>query len=171
MTTTSARRTISFVIALAVSLVVGTCAAIADDNKRSLFRIPGTDYDVALGATPQQSDAAFARPLLAPIAIWLSEEFALPSIKRYPEVELLPSVEITALRYKGLSPHAPDKTTSDSGPATPQANETIAIYSDHAETIYLADGWSGRTPADLSVLVHEMVHHFQNVLGLKHECP
>jgi Domain of unknown function (DUF6647) len=171
MTMTSIRPTISPVIALVVSLVAGTCAAIAGDNERQLFRIPGTDYDVALGATSQQSDAALARPLLAPIAIWLSKEFALPSIQRYPEVELLPADEITALRYKGLSPHAPDKTVSDSGPATPQPTETIAIYSDHAETIYLAEGWSGRTPTDLSVLVHEMVHHFQNVLGLKHECP
>lgn len=37
--------------------------------------------------------------------------------------------------------------------------------------IYLIEGWTGRTPADLSVLVHEMVHHFQYKLGLKHECP
>src|SRR5260221_11569978 len=33
------------------------------------------------------------------------------------------------------------------------------------------NGGKGRTPAELSILVHEMVHHFQNVLGLKHECP
>ena len=26
-------------------------------------------------------------------------------------------------------------------------------------------------PAELSILVHEMVHHFQNMLGLKYECP
>jgi hypothetical protein len=26
-------------------------------------------------------------------------------------------------------------------------------------------------PAQLSVLVHEVVHHFQNVLKLKYECP
>ena len=170
MTTTSIRRTIPFVIALVV-LVAGTCAAVADDNERHLFRIPGTDYDVALGAPSRQPDTAVARPLLAPIAIWLSKEFALPSIQRYPEVELLSSAAINALRYKGLSPRASNKIASDSGPATPQTSETVAIYSDHEQTIYLAEGWSGRTPADLSVLVHEMVHHFQNVLGLKHECP
>jgi hypothetical protein len=171
MTTTSIRRTISLVIALVVSLVAGTCVAVADDDERHLFRIPGTDYDVALGSPSRQPDTAFARPLLAPIAIWLSKEFALPSIQRYPEVELLSSAAINALRYKGLSPRASNKIASDSGPATPQASETVAIYSDHEQTIYLAEGWSGRTPADLSVLVHEMVHHFQNVLGLRHECP
>ena len=171
MTATSIRRTISLVIALAVSLVVGASAAVANDMKGQLFRIPGTDYDVALGATSRQPEAALALPLLAPIAIWLSKEFDLPAIEHYPEVELLSAAAITALRYKGLSPHAPDKVASDSGPATPQTSETVAIYSDPAQTIYLAEGWSGRTPAELSVLVHEMVHHFQNVLGLKHECP
>ena len=30
---------------------------------------------------------------------------------------------------------------------------------------------SDDTPAELSVLVHEVVHHFQNVLRLKYECP
>jgi hypothetical protein len=32
-------------------------------------------------------------------------------------------------------------------------------------------GWSGKTPGELSVLVHEMVHHVQNVPGLKFACP
>jgi hypothetical protein len=36
---------------------------------------------------------------------------------------------------------------------TPPRGETVAIYSDHAQTIY------------------EIVHHFQKMLGLKHECP
>lgn len=32
-------------------------------------------------------------------------------------------------------------------------------------------GWTGKSPADVSVLVHEMVHHVQNVAGLKYACP
>src|SRR6185503_9446763 len=32
-------------------------------------------------------------------------------------------------------------------------------------------GWSGTTAAELSMLVHEMVHHMQNGAGLKYECP
>ena len=50
-------------------------------------------------------------------------------------------------------------------------NDTVAVYIDGTEIIYLIEGWTGQTPADLSVLVHEMVHHFQYKLGLKHECP
>jgi hypothetical protein len=172
MTMISFRRQASLVIALTATLVAGTCAAIADDGEaRQRFRIPGTDVDITLGTTARQPDATSAQPLLAPIAIWLSREFDLPAIERYPEVKLLSAAAITALRYQGLAPHAPNKIASQGEPATPQASgDTVAIYSDREQTIYLTEGWSGRTPADLSVLVHEMVHHFQNVLGLKHEC-
>jgi len=45
------------------------------------------------------------------------------------------------------------------------------VLSDSTRTIYLPDEWTGSTPAELSVLVHEMVHHLQNLAGLKYECP
>jgi hypothetical protein len=172
MTKAQICRNISLVIALTAPLVAGTPAALsADEIEQYLFRIPGTDYDIVLGATSRQPNALIGQPLLAAIAVWLSKEFDLPSIQQYPEIELLPSAAIIALRYKGLSPHATYEVASGAGPVTPPRGETVAIYSDHAQTIYLADGWTGRTPADLSVLVHEMVHHFQKMLGLKHECP
>jgi hypothetical protein len=41
---------------------------------------------------------------------------------------------------------------------------------DATQTIYLPEGWSGTTNVEISILVHEMVHHFQNLLGLKYEC-
>ncbi|WP_428843149.1 DUF6647 family protein [Sinorhizobium terangae] len=47
----------------------------------------------------------------------------------------------------------------------------VAVYDDEARTVYLPDGWTGKTPGELSVLVHEMVHHIQNVGGLKFACP
>jgi hypothetical protein len=36
---------------------------------------------------------------------------------------------------------------------------------------FLLNGWEGKTPAELSILVHEMVHHLQNVGQLKFACP
>ncbi len=48
--------------------------------------------------------------------------------------------------------------------------ETVAVYNDQTKTIYLSDKWTGHTPAELSVLVHEMVHHLQNEAGTKYEC-
>ena len=46
-----------------------------------------------------------------------------------------------------------------------------AIYADATQTIYLPERWTGTTAAELSVLVHEMVHHLQNVGQLKYSCP
>jgi hypothetical protein len=37
--------------------------------------------------------------------------------------------------------------------------------------IVLPDNWNGDMAADLSVLVHEMVHHLQKKNQLKYECP
>ena len=60
------------------------------------------------------------------------------------------------------------------GVAVGQSNpvaEIVSVYDDTTKTIYLPVGWTSSKPADLSVLVHEMVHHLQNVAGLKFECP
>ena len=46
----------------------------------------------------------------------------------------------------------------------------VAVYEDLTATIYLADTWSGRTPAELSILVHEMVHHLQKAGALRYAC-
>jgi hypothetical protein len=159
------RQCIRFLLPVAAFLVTGAPSATAQN-----FRVPGTDYDIVLNAT-EQPNTAFSEPLLAAIATWLSKEFGLPTIDRYPEVQLRSAGAITALRYKGQLPHAPHEVVRDVAPPTSQTNETIAIYVDHSHMIYLAEGWTGGTAADLSVLVHEMVHHFQNILGLKYECP
>jgi len=49
--------------------------------------------------------------------------------------------------------------------------EVVAAYDPLGRTILLPERWSGGTPAELSILVHEMVHHLQNVAHTKYECP
>jgi hypothetical protein len=44
-------------------------------------------------------------------------------------------------------------------------------YDDATRTIHLPKGWTGASPAELSVLVREMVHHVQNVAGLVYASP
>ena len=46
----------------------------------------------------------------------------------------------------------------------------MAAYDPLTQTIFLPERWTGNTPAEISVLVHEMVHHLQNVARLKYEC-
>ena len=50
-------------------------------------------------------------------------------------------------------------------------SEIVSLYNTESKTIFLRDGWTGKTPAELSILVHEMVHHLQNVGQLKFACP
>ena len=44
-------------------------------------------------------------------------------------------------------------------------------YNTIERTILLPAGWSDRTPAESSILIHEMVHHLQTEAGLKFDCP
>ena len=39
------------------------------------------------------------------------------------------------------------------------------------QTIFLPEGWHGKTPAEVSILVHEMVHHLQTRAQIKFACP
>src|SRR5262249_41220664 len=105
--------------------------------------------------------------LLTAIALWLSANFGLPASDDHPRVEFVPAAKLATLRYRGLA--AGWQPQSDA--ATGQAAEIVSVYEDETSTIYLPDGWTGRTPAELSILVHEMVHHLQNVGRLKFACP
>ena len=110
------------------------------------------------------------KELLTAIVLWLSTNFGLPPSYDHPRVEFVPATEMVALRSKGLAAGwllGPGVVIDQSD----QAAEIISVYDDTTETIYLPDGWTGNKPADLSILVHEMVHHLQNVGKLKFECP
>jgi hypothetical protein len=116
------------------------------------------------GAEREPPSPAPGQPLLAMIEAWLAFELDLPRGKPDPRIELVPAAKIAALRYQGFFPNSGQ-------PAAPPEGGIVAVYSDATRTIYLTEGWSGTTPAELSVLVHEMVHHLQNVGGLKYQCP
>ena len=94
--------------------------------------------------------------LLSVIITWLSINFELPPINDQPSVKFINQQQMVLIRH---------------GPfATAAAHELIAIYEDRTKTIYLSDRWQGDTPADVSVLVHEIVHHIQNVGKVPYAC-
>ena len=95
--------------------------------------------------------------LIAVIIMWLSFTFSLPKSHEHPAVRFLPAEALSDLRYGSID--------------AKRRREVVAAYDDSTRTIYLSDTWSSRDPADVSVLVHEMVHHLQNSAGLKYECP
>ena len=94
--------------------------------------------------------------LLTAIVTWLSLNFGLPPDYDLPRVARLPSAEIVEIRYRDVEPS--------------KRREVVAVYLDATETILLSDGWTGKAPADLSVIVHEMVHHLQKRARMRFEC-
>jgi hypothetical protein len=93
------------------------------------------------------------------VAGWLASEFDLPPTEVLPAVVLVPVHQIVSMRYG-------NSVSSGNADA-----DVAAVYSDGGRTIYVPAGWSGRTPAEFSLLVHEMVHHLQNIAGMTYECP
>ena len=107
--------------------------------------------------------------VLTLIIAWLSANFALPESHNHPHVILMATESMQAERLNAAGRRQPEYSRT-SGAATSTA-QVEAFYNDTTNTIYLPRDWSGNTPAELSVLVHEMVHHLQSVAGLKYACP
>jgi hypothetical protein len=139
----------------------------SDQTEQGGIKIPGTDYAILL----EMGERRPTETLLTAIETWLSTQFDLPAVQSHPRIELVPSEQIVALRYRGLLPNGGTEEALNSRSATSSESDTVAVYFDSAQTIYLPQGWTGSTAAELSILVHEMVHHVQHLAGLKYECP
>jgi hypothetical protein len=104
--------------------------------------------------------------LLTAIVVWLSANYSLPASFEHPRVEFASAIKLTSLSHRDISQQ------QQAGILLNQSgSEIVSLYIDNQPTIYLRDGWTGKTPAELSILVHEMVHHLQNVGRLKFDCP
>ena len=132
------------------------------------IKVPGMGYETVLGSTHfREPNGVIRQDVVAAIGTWLSAQLSLPTVEHQPVIKLVPPEEIVALRYNtvvssGRSAEDYKKTTAH--------YDTVAVYHDSTQTIYLPKDWNGGTPAEQSILVHEMVHHFQNMLGLRYEC-
>jgi hypothetical protein len=106
------------------------------------------------------------------IAAWLSLNLGLPAIDAQPRIEFVSPQAMEAKRQQEATRARPDHPLFAGGSRQARTGSRIeAFYDDAERTIYLAEGWTGKSPAEFSVLVHEMVHHVQNVAGLKYACP
>jgi hypothetical protein len=104
--------------------------------------------------------------LLRSIVTWLSMNFDLAPTDALPHIKYETPSAMASRRKRDLpgANHQPG-SVADSG------QETVALYDDRDNTIYLPAKWTGQTPAEVSVLVHEMVHHLQNIAKARFECP
>ena len=102
--------------------------------------------------------------LLTAIALWLSINFQLPANLNHPAIKFVSAAEM-------IAPLKKNKLRTGDVSASEISWDIVSLYSNESKTIFLLDGWTGKTPAELSILVHEMVHHLQNVGQLKFACP
>ena len=112
--------------------------------------------------------------LLTAIVLWISANTGISANYDHPDIKFVPADQIALLRQQAFtSTHqsqVPSLQQQSKAVGVSNAREAIAVYDDQSDTIFLLDSWQGNTPGDLSVLVHEMVHHLQNKGHLKYEC-
>lgn len=95
--------------------------------------------------------------LIAVLSIWAATAAGLPEAPGPPRVRQFEQHHIAAM-YAGHYD-------------APGSDDIIAIYVGMVDTIVLRDDWNMHEPADLSVLVHELVHHLQHHAGVEYHCP
>jgi hypothetical protein len=110
--------------------------------------------------------------LLTAIAFWISANFEPSANFPFSNVRLVSAQEITFLRYGAFASAQQCEVANQEQQTSGVLNrsQAAAIYDDLNETIFLPDNWKGDRPAELSVLVHEMVHHLQKKTHLNYEC-
>jgi hypothetical protein len=143
------------------------------------MKIPGTEYEIDF--TSRQSGGAIpSQALIKAIKYWLTFNFNLRAAYPDPYIELAEPEKIILLRYHGFLSNWPrDIVLADQQVPVPfddmraaeNREDMIAVYDDEMKTIYLPKNWTGSTPAELSILVHEMVHHLQGATRTRYECP
>lgn len=159
---------------IAYALLSSLCAAGASIAKDNLDASAPTAIEALssqpVGSVPKGADRI--RGLLDEILIWLSRNTELPPVDEPPRIAFVSPERIAALRY-GAGPgkaQLPVAAVEDQTLDTVEP-EVVAVYVDETQTIHLPVGWAGGTPAEVSVLVHELVHHLQKLAQRTFGCP
>jgi hypothetical protein len=112
---------------------------------------------LSLAPLPASAEARLTYdPLLKTIVHWLAANFSLSHAK-IPALVSVPPKALVEMRYGST--------------ANVAIGEILAVYDQAGPTIYLSSEWSGGSPAEVSVVVHEMVHHLQSAAGVIFACP
>jgi len=111
--------------------------------------------------------------LLSLILSWLVINTGLPAAGQPPAVEIVSTSKMAEIRYQRLQSSRPEQADFVAGDATPPDSfrDVHAIYDAPGGTVYLSEGWRADSPVDVSILVHELVHHLQRDAGLDYACP
>lgn len=117
---------------------------------------------ITRGAEAAQSDLLAWRTsdnlaeLVSHLESWLDANTDLPPRDSMPTFEQISLAEANNLQ---------------GGAQAARTDTTRGLYDPDAQTIYLVRPWDARNPFDVSVLLHELVHHRQNGEGAHWYCP
>jgi hypothetical protein len=133
-------------------------------NTFGAVQMPRVELNIAPDAKAVRAeDIGRRRAFLDSLVVWLSKNFDLPAHFGHPTIKFVPAQAVVAIRYAALL-NDPTKAAAVQG-------DVVSVYNTETHTIYMRDDWKGATPAEVSVLVHEMVHHLQTLARLKFGCP
>lgn len=95
---------------------------------------------------------------------WIAANSVLTMPDRLPGLRFVAPDRMAGLRVDLAGPgHAVDAATGP-GPGDGAGDDIVAFYVARSATIYLPAGWTGASAVEMSVLVHEMVHHMEAVM-------
>ena len=92
--------------------------------------------------------------LITTLIAWIAAQTGLSAVPP-PRVEFVTQIQMAEIA---------------AGPSIAPNPQLRALYSQRAATIYLRGNWNSVGLTDQSDLVHELVHHFQNIHNLQYQC-
>jgi len=107
-------------------------------------------------------------PLVSHLMCWLVLNSELPVVTEYPKIQFVPALKISAARIARVK-YFVAHNIAQLSLGSPSDN-IISFYDDRTQTIYLQEGWSAVRPTEMSILVHELVHHIQNIAKIDYQC-
>ena len=112
---------------------------------------------LAAATTAGAAETQTPPSLIDTIELWLVSNFDLKPATTPPDLARVSPSKLVEIRYGPASQVSP--------------GQVLGAYDESGPVIYLTESWSGRTPEQLSVLVHEMVHHLQASNDKRFACP
>lgn len=93
--------------------------------------------------------------LVALLVAWISAGYGLPAPEQTPRVVLSDPAALVASEQAFAQ----------------NRRLVLGAHDDRTGTIHLRHDWDASDPIDVSILVHEIVHHLQQADGRRYACP
>jgi hypothetical protein len=157
---------------LSISLTANSlqCCACNEAGHSNLAEHTELGSGDSRGRQPSVSEReAISIAVLEQIGAWLVANFGLPPTKQMPDIEFVSQTRLFEIRYhdKQLAEKMSDGHRAGT---VKGADSIIALYDPRGPKIFVTNEWRGESQKDVSVLVHEMVHHLQHAGRLQFDC-